>query len=78
MMEGQFLVFAGLGFLLDLGAMFLLLTILILAIHGFTVLVEEPNLETRFGQEWIDYTKRVPRWFPKLGIAQGGPSAQQP
>jgi len=78
MMEGQFLVFAGLGFLLDLGAMFLLLPILILATHGVTVFIEEPNLKSRFGQEWINYTKIVPRWFPRLGRTQGGTGAKQP
>ena len=78
MMEGQYFVFAGLGFLLDLGAMFLLLPILILAMHGFTVFIEEPNLKSRFGQEWIDYAERVPRWFPRLWRTQGGTGAKQP
>ena len=27
---------------------------------------EEKQLITRFGKEYIDYKKRVPRWFPKL------------
>lgn len=67
MMAGQFLVFAGLGFLLNLSAMFLLLAILIPAMHGFIVLVEEPSLKNRFGQEWIDYASKVPRWLPRLG-----------
>jgi len=78
MMEGQFLVFAGLGLLLDLGAMFLLLPILILATHGFTAFIEEPNLKSRFGREWIDYAKRVPRWLPGLGRTWSGTSAKQP
>jgi protein-S-isoprenylcysteine O-methyltransferase Ste14 len=78
MMEGQFLVFAGLGFLLDLGAMFLLLPVLILATHGVTVFIEEPNLKSRFGQEWIEYTKKVPRWFPRLGRIQVGTGPKQP
>ncbi|MBA7652834.1 hypothetical protein ES703_60673 [subsurface metagenome] len=66
MMEGQFLFFAGFGFLLDLLAMFIILPILILAIHGFIVYIEEPNLKRRFGQEWISYTKRVAKWFPRI------------
>ena len=66
MMYGQFLVFAGFGFLLDIGAIFLLVLIVILATHGFIVFIEEPNLKRRFGQEWVDYTKRVHRWFPRL------------
>ena len=67
MMHGQFLFFAGLGFLLNLLAMFLILPILILATHAFTVTIEELNLKSRFGQEWADYAERVPRWFPRLG-----------
>ncbi|MCK4247903.1 MAG: isoprenylcysteine carboxylmethyltransferase family protein [Methanomicrobia archaeon] len=66
MMYGQFLFFAGLGFLLDLVTMFLLLPIVILAMHGFIVFIEEPNLKRRFSQEWTDYTEKVHRWFPRL------------
>jgi len=77
MMAGQFILFAGIGFLLDLGAMLIMLPILIRAIHTFTVLIEEPNLENRFGQEWIDYIKRVPRWFPRLGRALNGNGGKQ-
>jgi len=66
MMEGQFLFFAGIGFLLDLMAIFLILPILIFAIHLFTVYVEESDLKRRFGQEWEIYCKNVPRWIPKL------------
>jgi protein-S-isoprenylcysteine O-methyltransferase Ste14 len=52
--------------------MFLLLAILIIAMQGFIVFIEEPDLKRRFGQEWVDYTERVPRWFPRLGRrAQG-------
>ena len=70
MMCGQFLLFAGLGLFLDLGAMFLVLPISILATHVFTAFVEEPDLRRRFGQEWVDYTERVPRWLPRLGSTQ--------
>ena len=66
-MFGQFLFFAGLGFLLNLVAMFLILPILILFMHLFIIFIEEPNLKSRFGQEWVEYVKIVPRWFPRLG-----------
>jgi len=66
MMLGQFLFFAGFGFLLNIGTTFLLLPIIILATHEFIVFIEEPNLKRRFGQEWTSYTKRVHRWFPRL------------
>lgn len=66
MMIGQFLVFFGLCFFLDLGAMFLILPLLILGTHFFIVYIEEPNLNHRFDQQWIIYAKNVPRWLPKL------------
>ena len=70
MMEGQFLFFIGIGLLLDLVAMFLILPILILAIHLFTVFIEEPNLKKRFGEKYMNYCEKVPRWFPRLRRTQ--------
>ena len=67
MMLGQFLFLAGLGFLLDLVAMFLILPILILFMHLFIIFIEEPNLKSRFGKDWENYVRKVPRWFPSLG-----------
>jgi protein-S-isoprenylcysteine O-methyltransferase Ste14 len=32
----------------------------------FFLLYEEPGLEKRFGDEYLDYKKNVPRWIPKL------------
>lgn len=64
MMEGQFLFFTGIGILLDLMTMFLILPLLILATHLFTIYVEEPDLKRRFGQEWESYYKNVNRWIP--------------
>ncbi len=34
--------------------------------HFYVVYVEEPKLKNRFGQDYGDYLKRVPRWFPKI------------
>lgn len=76
MMFGQFLFFTGLGFLLDLVAMFLILPILILFMHLFIIFIEEPNLKSRFGQEWVDYVKIVPRWFPRIGRTLSNKSAK--
>lgn len=28
--------------------------------------IEEPELEMRFGQEYVDYKKRVPMFIPRL------------
>ncbi len=32
----------------------------------YFVYSEEPGLEKRFGEEYVIYTKNVPRWIPKL------------
>jgi protein-S-isoprenylcysteine O-methyltransferase Ste14 len=32
----------------------------------YFVMYEEPNLENRFGEEYKEYKKNVPRWIPKI------------
>ena len=32
----------------------------------FVKLYEEPDLRRRFGEEYEEYCRRVPRWFPRL------------
>jgi Phospholipid methyltransferase len=34
------------------------------ALHTFLVLVEEPQLRKRFGADYEQYLRRVPRWIP--------------
>ena len=33
--------------------------------HAFFLLIEEPGLERRFGEEYRDYRRNVPRWLPR-------------
>ena len=33
--------------------------------HAFFLLSEEPGLERRFGEQYRDYKRAVPRWFPR-------------
>jgi protein-S-isoprenylcysteine O-methyltransferase Ste14 len=35
-----------------------------LIVHLFVVLVEEPNLEQRFGGSYLEYKRNVNRWLP--------------
>lgn len=37
--------------------------ILIIFFHLIVVLLEEPHLKRKYGQEYVVYTKRVPRWI---------------
>ena len=36
-----------------------------LALHTFAVMVEEPQLERRFGDAYRDYRAQTPRWLPR-------------
>lgn len=34
--------------------------------HVYFIVSEEPGLEKRFGQEYVEYKKNVSRWIPRL------------
>jgi protein-S-isoprenylcysteine O-methyltransferase Ste14 len=36
-----------------------------LALHTFTVLIEEPDLERRLGDSYREYKTKTPRWIPR-------------
>jgi protein-S-isoprenylcysteine O-methyltransferase Ste14 len=58
-LAGEAAVFGSIG-LLALAAAFFVVNWLYFA------LVEEPGLEERFGDEYREYRRRVPRWIPRL------------
>jgi protein-S-isoprenylcysteine O-methyltransferase Ste14 len=41
--------------------------VLAIGFHLFVVLYEEPDLMRRFGAEYEQYCRDVPRWIPRLG-----------
>jgi protein-S-isoprenylcysteine O-methyltransferase Ste14 len=41
--------------------------IMALAFHLFVVFHEEPYLRRRFGAQYDEYQRRVPRWLPRFG-----------
>ena len=57
-----------LGLGLDLTSISMVLYALgaFLLIHTFIVFAEEPGLRKRFGREYEDYCKSVPRWIPRF------------
>jgi protein-S-isoprenylcysteine O-methyltransferase Ste14 len=67
-LAGEAAVLGSLGILIWAGA-FLVLN------HLFFVLVEEPGLERRFGDEYREYKRAVPRWIPQP--AGPGPSGRR-
>jgi protein-S-isoprenylcysteine O-methyltransferase Ste14 len=52
------------GALLSLAFDFAFSTLLFLLIHIFVVFVEEPGLEKRFGESYLQYKLSVNRWLP--------------
>lgn len=41
---------------------------------AFIVFIEEPDLKRRFGDDYVEYTRHVPRWIPRFS---GWPPADQ-
>ena len=56
----------GWSFYLSSVAMALYALGVFLLIHTFVVFAEEPGLRKRFGQEYEDYCRAVPRWVPLI------------
>jgi protein-S-isoprenylcysteine O-methyltransferase Ste14 len=42
------------------------MAIVAVCLHAWVVLYEEPGLRRRFGADYEDYCRRVPRWLPRI------------
>ena len=62
---GAVLVVAGEAVVYQSGAVFLQAIVMWVLFHVYVVCFEEPVLKKRFGQEYTDYLRVVPRWLPK-------------
>jgi protein-S-isoprenylcysteine O-methyltransferase Ste14 len=56
---GEAALFGSTGLLIWAGGFFLVN-------HAFFLLYEEPALERRFGESYLEYKRTVPRWIPRL------------
>jgi protein-S-isoprenylcysteine O-methyltransferase Ste14 len=56
---GEAVLFASYGIAVLAGLNFIINT-------SYFIYSEEPGLEKRFGKEYIEYKKNVPRWIPRL------------
>ena len=59
LVAGQSLYLGKLGVLFYAG-------FLALAFHFFVVFFEEPTLRAKFGADYEEYCRRVPRWIPRI------------
>lgn len=63
---GGILMLLGVGLSYTSTGMVLFAGVAFLLIHTFVVLVEEPGLRKRFGENYVDYCHAVPRWIPSI------------
>lgn len=59
---GMAALYVGLAFLLGIMWALLLLPFVLIAVDRLVIAREEPYLERRFGQDYVEYKKRVRRW----------------
>ncbi len=63
---GFFLILLGMAFYYRSYSLLFLAAIMAAIGHLFIVHIEEKDLERRFGQAYLEYKKKVPRWMPKF------------
>lgn len=67
MLGGIFIMFFGAGALLNSAALFFIVTpVLVIAARIFVRNVEEPELETRLGLDYVEYREKTPMFFPRF------------
>jgi protein-S-isoprenylcysteine O-methyltransferase Ste14 len=68
MLTGVFALLFGIGVLLGSTSLLVLFTPLFILINVWELkAIEEPELLKRLGQDYIEYRKRTPMFFPSLG-----------
>ena len=66
MISGVLLVLLGEVFLLQSFGVFIEAVIFFTINYLYFIFKEEPDLEKRFGADYINYKNNVPRWIPRL------------
>ena len=65
MIGGVLLVLAGEALIFGSGAILVYLFVFFIANDIYFNLVEEPNLEKKFGGKYKEYKTNVPKWIPR-------------
>ena len=77
MVTGIYLCFFGVGLLIGSLSLIVFYTpLFIILMHFYLVKVEEKELELKFGQEYLDYKKRVPMYLPRWRHNTAGQTAK--
>ncbi len=63
---GTFLLSIGIGLCFENLLVLLLVPAIIIPVHFITVLMEEKHLKEKFGSEYLEYQKKVPRFWPRF------------
>jgi protein-S-isoprenylcysteine O-methyltransferase Ste14 len=66
MVVGSQIVIGGLALILSSYILLILVIASLFTDHFYASRIEEKELELRFGQEYLDYKARVPRWIPRI------------
>lgn len=74
MMLGVLMVVLGEALIISSMAIALWFAALFAAMNVFIVFFEEPGLKKRFGENYVEYTRHVGRWIPRLS---GWPPADE-
>ena len=69
MLTGIFALLFGFGVLFGSASLLVVFTPLFILINVWELIsIEEPELEKRLGQDYIEYRKRTPMFFPGFGV----------
>jgi protein-S-isoprenylcysteine O-methyltransferase Ste14 len=55
----------GEAWLFEAPALLVYVAAMVIVFHLFVISYEEPTLRRRFGDDYLDYQRRVPRWLPR-------------
>jgi protein-S-isoprenylcysteine O-methyltransferase Ste14 len=68
MLTGVFALLFGIGLSLGSASLLVIFTPLFILVNVWELkVIEEPELVKRLGQDYIEYRKRTPMFFPSLG-----------
>jgi protein-S-isoprenylcysteine O-methyltransferase Ste14 len=68
MLTGVFALLFGIGAMLGSGSLLFIITPLFILVNVWEIkAIEEPELVKRLGQDYVEYRKRTPMFFPNFG-----------